>query len=166
MRYHLLRIAILSVAISLLTAGCIVSQSIDRAFLGMSTNRPAYHDRKVAGFILLPVAFAVDIVTLPIQAVLLMIFGDNFPFNDKAARSPAALDHDLNFQKLTDEQRAMARAELTSLVQSGAVSVNNALALCEDGHWVLIPLSAEARAALSARANAPAQERPSLARAH
>ncbi len=150
MYQRLLRSVILGIVVSLLTAGCILSKSVERSFIGY-TQGPKYKNHKVTGFILLPIAVAADIVTFPVQAVLLMIFGDNFPFEQN--RYTTVLNNDPQFQTLNDEQKSVARAELGILLRSGAVSTNHGLFLCEDGHWVVVDLNPGIRTELIARAD-------------
>jgi hypothetical protein len=132
-----------------------LSRAVDRAFVGMTVKRPAYSARKVTGLFLLPLTFAVDVATFPIQAILVVILGDNFPFKEEATLSnTVALNENARFQQLTPEQQATARLELDALMRSGQVSPSTALALTEDGHWVLVAVDFEARHQLLARAAA------------
>ena len=160
MRSRLLRVVALAVATSLFSTGCMLSRAVDRAFLGISTRRPTYVDRKTTGVFLLPFTFVIDIATFPIQALLVVILGDQFPFHqhDLLANANYALDDDPQFQKLGSQQQAIARAELDSLLKSGTVDANTALALMETGHWVLVPLTADTRDQLVARAQSHAPD--------
>ena len=153
MRSRLLRVVALTVATSLLSTGCMLSRAVDRAFLGISTRRPTYVDRRTTGVFLLPFTFAIDIATFPIQALLVVILGDKFPFHEQdTLQSMYALNDNPQFQKLSEAQQAMALAELETLLKSGTVDKNSALALLEDGHWVVVPLTADTREQLIARA--------------
>lgn len=153
MRSRLIRIVTLGVLIAFVTTGCMLTRGVDRAFFGMTVTSPKYQDRKVTGLILLPIAFALDVVTFPLQAVLVLIFGDNFPYKDYAS----VLNDNPQFQKLSSERKALALAEIEELLRSRAVSMNTALALCEDGHWVLVKINDEQRAQLLARAAATSE---------
>jgi hypothetical protein len=151
MRSRLMRLVALAVTTSLLSTGCMLSRAVDRAFLGISVRRPAYQDRKTTGVFLLPFTFALDVVTFPIQTILVVILGDNFPFVDNdVATSAIALNP--TFQKLNKRQQATAIAELDQLIRSGQVTAQTALGLSEDGHWTLVQLDLESRAQLIARA--------------
>ena len=130
-----------------------LSRAVDRAFLGISTRRPTYVDRRTTGVFLLPFTFVIDVATFPIQALLVVILGDQFPFHESSTIAQMyALNDNPQFQKLDEQQRAMALAELETLLSSGNVDANSALALLEDGHWVVVPLSADTRSQLIARA--------------
>ncbi len=154
MRSRLMRLVALAVTTSMLSTGCILSRVVDRAFLGISVRRPTYQDRKTTGVFLLPFTFAVDIVTFPIQTILVVILGDNFPFVDtEVATSAIALNP--SFQKLNKHQQATAVAELDQLIRSGQVTAQTALGLSDDGHWTLVQLDAESHAQLIARAQQP-----------
>ncbi|TMQ78854.1 hypothetical protein ACCUM_0723 [Candidatus Accumulibacter phosphatis] len=63
----------------LLNTGCILSQTVDRNYLGV--NVPAEtQDRKLTGLFLLPFATVLDVLTLPVQAGAVLTYGDDFPF--------------------------------------------------------------------------------------
>ncbi len=152
MRSRLMRVVALGVVTSLLSTGCMLSRAVDRAFLGISTRRPTYVDRRTTGVFLLPFTFAIDVATFPIQALLVVILGDQFPFRESDTLTQYALNDNPQFQKLNKSQRATALAELEKLLQSGTVDANTALALLEDGHWAVVPLTADTREQLIARA--------------
>ncbi len=153
MRSRFMRVVALGVVTSLLSTGCILSRAVDRAFLGISTRRPTYVDRRTTGIFLLPFTFALDVATFPIQALLVVILGDKFPFREQDPLTQMyALNDNPQFQNLSEEQRATALAELESLLNSGTLDANSALALLETGHWVVVPLTADTREQLIARA--------------
>lgn len=154
MRSRLMRIIAVALVPSLLSTGCMLSRVVDRAFLGITVRRPTYQDRKTTGVFLLPITFALDIATFPIQALLVVFLGDNFPFpDDHSAGSALALNP--TFQQLDEAKRATALAELDQLIRSGQVTIEVALALSADGHWTLVQLAPEDRAQLIARAQQP-----------
>lgn len=143
------------VAVSLtaaLVSGCMLSRAVDRAFVGMTVRKPTYVDRKTTGAFLLPLTFAIDVATFPIQLILVAILGDNFPFTeppDALAQVVASRD---DFKKLSPAQQSTAIAELDALVRSGRLNANTALGLTEDGHWVVVELNDEQRQQLIVRA--------------
>jgi hypothetical protein len=152
------RILAVAMATLIFNSGCMLSRLVDRNFLGMSVRRPTYADRKTTGVFLLPFTFVVDVATFPIQALLVVILGDNFPFTDPPDglnQMRAALDSP-RFKQLGDEQQAIARAELEQLIIDQKLTPNSALALGEDGHWTVVELSADTRSQLIARAQQPA----------
>jgi hypothetical protein len=152
MRNRSMRVLALGVAVALLTSSCMLSRAVDRAFLGISTRKAANLDRRTTGIFLLPFSFALDVVTFPIQALLVVILGDGFPFNDAAdTTSTIALQSDPRFQQLAPHRQAMALAELRALVDRGAVTTHTALGLGEDGHWAVVALSDDAREQLLSR---------------
>ena len=157
MKSRIFRTLAISMATVLFSTGCMMSRLVDRAFLGITVRRPTYIDRKTTGVFLLPFTFVLDVVTFPIQALLVVILGDNFPWNDPVdslMNVHAMLDTPA-FHQLGEEQQAIARAELKQLVLDKKLTPNTALALGEDGHWTLVELSADTRNQLIARASQP-----------
>jgi len=153
--HRLTRVLALAIATSLLTTGCMLSRLVDRAFLGITVRRPTYNDRKTTGIFLLPLTFAIDVATFPLQALLVVILGDNFPFPETSTMVQIALNDSPQFQKLSPERKALAQRELEQLIQSGQVTKDTAVALGEDGHWTVVAVTPEARAQLLARAANP-----------
>jgi hypothetical protein len=151
MNRPLTRALAIALSVSLLPS-CIVSRLVDRAFLGISVRRPQFPDRKTTGVFLLPLTFAVDVATFPIQALLVVILGDNFPFpRDESLYNVLVMNDD--FQRLEPDVKARSLAELDALMRSGRVTAHTALALGSDGHWTVVVLDDEARAQLLARAS-------------
>ena len=135
-----------------------MSRLVDRAFLGITVRRPSYAERMTTGVFLLPFTFAIDVVTFPIQALLVVILGDNFPFSDppdSLTGMRAMLQKDPRFNALGEAEQQVALLELQQLVQDGKVGPQTAMALDAAGHWTLVEVSAEARAQLIARAQQP-----------
>lgn len=146
------RIAVVAVAVSLLP-GCILSRLVDRAFLGITVRRPSVPDRKTTGIFLLPITFAVDVVTFPLQALLVVILGDNFPFHETGSINNAnAIAADETFRGLDAATQATALAELDEWLRSGQITPSTALVLETDGHFSLVSIDDEAKAQLIARA--------------
>ncbi len=158
MKHRLFRTLALAMVTVLFSTGCMMSRLVDRAFLGITVRRPAYVDRKTTGVFLLPFTFAIDVATFPIQALLVVILGDNFPFTDPPdsinTMASAVLDNP-RFKALGEKEQAIARAELQQLILDKKLSPNTALGLGEDGHWTVVELTAEARNQLIARAQQP-----------
>ncbi|MBL9039856.1 MAG: hypothetical protein JNG84_15165 [Archangium sp.] len=157
MRSRFVRLVAVTVAFAVLNTGCMMSRLVDRAFLGITSRRPTYNDRKTTGVFLLPITFVIDVATFPIQALLVVLLGDQFPFNDTndSLSKTYALNDNPRFQQLGAEQQKLALAELEQLIRSGAVTPETALALLDDGHWQIVRLDAEARQQLLARAQSP-----------
>ncbi len=160
MKSRIVRLITVSLIAATLAQGCMLSRLVDRSFLGMSVRRPAYVDRKGTGIFLLPLTAVIDLATFPIQALLVVFLGDNFPFVDPpdALSTMYALESHPQFKKLGEPEQAIARAELEELLDSGTLTANSALALGDDGHWTVVELSAEAREQLIARAGAEQAE--------
>src|SRR6478672_2102462 len=77
MRKVLLRTLVVGL-VSVFFQSCILSRLTDRAFVGFTSKRPTYSDRKTTGLLLLPITFAIDVATFPLQLILLAIAGDDF----------------------------------------------------------------------------------------
>jgi len=157
MKHRLFRTLALTMVTVLFSTGCMMSRLVDRAFLGITVRRPSYVDRKTTGVFLLPFTFVVDVATFPIQALLVVILGDNFPFTEAtdSLQSMNAMLDNPRFKQLGDKEQAIARAELQQLILDKKLTPNTALGLGEDGHWTIVELTAEARNQLIARAQQP-----------
>lgn len=150
---RLLRVVALAVITAVASSGCMLSRAVDRAFLGLTVKRPSFEARKTTGIFLLPLTFAVDVATFPIQALLVVILGDNFPFKEQQAINQVyAMNQHPQLQKLSPERRAVAMAEFERLLTSGQLDRNTTLALTDEGEWVMVRVDDEARQQLLARA--------------
>lgn len=157
MKSRIFRTLAIAMATVLFSTGCMMSRLVDRAFLGITVKRPTYMDRKTTGIFLLPFTFVIDVATFPIQALLIVILGDNFPFTDAPDQMSgihAMLDTP-QFHQLGEAEQAIATAELKQLFRERKLTPNTALALGEDGHWTVVELSADTRNQLIARAQQP-----------
>lgn len=154
MKSRIFRTLALSMATVLFSTGCMMSRLVDRAFLGITVRRPSYADRKTTGVFLLPFTFVIDVATFPVQALLVVILGDNFPFTEPpdALSNVHAMLENPRFQQLGEKEKAIARAELQQLLEQKKLTANSALALGADGHWTVVELSADTRNQLIARA--------------
>lgn len=146
----------LTLAVATLS-GCMITRLVDRSFVGITKKSPAYKDRLTTGVFLMPFTFVIDVATFPIQALLVVIFGDTFPFGDEvndATRRVTLrerLESQPRYADLTDAQKDLALAELDTLSQEKR-DPNVAYALLPDGHWQAVPLSADAREQILVRA--------------
>lgn len=148
------KIVAVSLALAVGASGCILSRAVDRAFIGATVKRPSSPDRLVTGIVLLPFTAVIDLATFPIQAIIIAIVGDNFPFGkdqDLTSTIVASLENDPRFQNLGQNEQKIAMLELEQLIKSGQMR-GNAAALGEDGHWVLVPMTDEAKNQALARA--------------
>jgi hypothetical protein len=158
MRSRLMRFVALAVVTALVSTGCLLTRAVDRAFLGVTARRPTYSDRKATGVFLVPITFAIDLATFPLQALLLVILGDGFPFGDTKdalQNSIVLLEQNPHFQRLSDEQKAVALREFEELFVSGKLNSESALTLTEDGHFVVTQLTSEAKQQLLTRLGQP-----------
>jgi hypothetical protein len=68
---------IIAAALALGSSGCALTRWTDRQFLGTTGGAPVHEGRMVTGLILVPVALVGDLVTFPVQAVVLVVAGDD-----------------------------------------------------------------------------------------
>lgn len=157
MKSRLFKLLAVSMATVLFSTGCMMSRLVDRAFLGITVRRPTYIDRKTTGVFLIPFTFVIDVATFPIQALLVVILGDNFPFSEPAdsLHNLQTMRENPRFQQLGEKEQAVAMAGLQQLVEDGRLGPNTAIALNEDGTWTVVELSADTRNQLIARASQP-----------
>ncbi len=152
---RLFRVIALAVVTAIFSTSCMLSRAVDRAFLGLTVMRPSFDARKTTGVFLLPLTFAIDIATFPIQALLVVILGDNFPFKDtEVVNQMYALNQHPQLQKLSPERRAFAMKEFESLIRSGQLDRHTTLALTDEGQWVTVKVDEEGRQQMLARAQA------------
>ncbi len=135
-------------------SGCILSRLTDRAFVGFTTKRPTYKSRTLTGLAILPFAAAVDLATMPIQALLVIILGDNFPFGEEDASQMISMNlaSDPNFSKLSQDKQQRALKSLLQMQSRTELAQSDVLALTPEGDWVVLELNDEAHAQLLARA--------------
>ena len=151
------RLLVSTLAVAMFSS-CMLTRVVDRSFVGITKKTPFYKDRLTTGVFLMPFTFVVDIATFPIQALLVVIMGDNFPFGDEAMDATRRvtlrerLESQPRYADLNDAQKATALEELTTLTGS-QLDPNVAFALLPDGHWQVVPLSADARQQLIVRAS-------------
>ncbi len=157
MKHRLFRTLAMAMVTVLFSTGCMMSRLVDRAFLGITVRRPSYIDRKTTGVFLLPFTFVIDVATFPIQALLVVILGDNFPFTDQidSLKQLTAMLDNSRFNQLGEAEQIIARAELKQLITEKKLTPNSALGLGDDGHWTVVELTAEAHSQLIARAQQP-----------
>lgn len=86
MRSRWLRNLTVSVALMAL-AGCAFTQWTERYFIGDAVKEPVHDNRIWTGAVILPFALIGDIITAPVQVVLLVIFGDDWLYSKKTRSS-------------------------------------------------------------------------------
>jgi len=134
-------------------SSCILTRLTDRGFLGFG-DPPVYKHRIYTGLFLLPMAAAVDLVTAPIQFLLLVILGDDFPFGpDKPPHEQGValkIENDPRLAKLPPEQRAALRDYLVQRAKKGE-KLPTTVGLSPDGTWIDVPVDEATRRKLMAR---------------
>ena len=64
-------------ALVFVASGCAFTRWTDRAYLGTTGGAPNHEGRLVTGLFLVPLAVVGDVVTFPVQALVLVIAGDD-----------------------------------------------------------------------------------------
>lgn len=139
---------------ALLLPGCILSRLVDRAFIGVTNRNPTYERRKATGFFLLPLTAAVDLATFPIQALLLVILGDKWPFHDRSTSVNTRIASIGRFHGIPPELQKAAFAELERRVRDGEFAADDVVALGADGQWIRVQVSPATRERLIAQSEA------------
>ena len=147
----------IAVVAALLTS-CAFTQWTEHGYFGTPGNRPVHENHVGTGIAILPFAIVADVVTLPVQAVLLIIMGDDFLYKKSssvstyAAGSPSTGDHPMAALGAAGRERLSqeARRRLEALDREpNTAPVAFAIAL--DGSTREIPLSTEALSELQRR---------------
>ena len=170
----------LTVAVSLSAlAGCAFTQWTERYFIGDAVKAPVHENRLWTGAVILPFALVGDVITAPVQVILLVIFGDDWLYSKRTrgsgtvgATAQVLSEHDQQIamvdQATQDKLRREVEARL-SLVPAGTSGLM-AWGIDFAGKAVEVPLTADQEAKLMARvdpevADAILAARSSLCRA-
>lgn len=159
MRTRVFRLVVGVLAL-LIASGCILTRHTDRAFTGMHSG-PVYKNRIYTGLFLLPLAFVVDLATLPIQFIMLVAAGDDFlaPAEDSVKPTSTTrevqlrLERDPTFAKLRPEEQTKLREFLMARAKAGG-PMPRAYGMTPEGEWVEVPVSEETRQEMLRRATA------------
>ena len=159
MRSRWLRNVTVSVALMAL-AGCAFTQWTERYFIGDAVKAPVNDNRIWTGAVILPFALVGDIITAPVQIVLLVIFGDDWLYSKKTrasgtiTASAAALgDKDQALAMVDQATQDKLRLEVERRVSALPQGTSGLMAwgVGKDGKVVEMPLTATQEQALIAR---------------
>jgi hypothetical protein len=159
MRTRVFRLVVGILAL-IVASGCLLTRHTDRAFTGMHSG-PVYKNRIYTGLFLLPLAFVVDLATLPIQFIMLVAAGDDFLAAEDDKDSPRGgaskevqlrLERDPTFAKLKPAEQTKLREFLTARAKAGPMP--RAYGMTPEGEWVEVPVSEETRQEMLRRATA------------
>jgi len=128
-------------ALALGSSGCVFTRWTDRQFLGTTGGTPLHEGRTVTGLVLVPLALVGDLVTFPVQAVVLVFAGDD-------ALLPPPKRRPADFARAVDA-RALARLQAIQAQMSGPVA--RVYGVDADGRVVPLPLGTERVETLVAR---------------
>lgn len=148
-------IVAVSVALSILS-GCAFTQWTDHAFLGSPQDPPSHADREWAAAVILPFAVAGDLITAPVQLIVLLIRGDHGIY---ARRNAPAYDDraSLGEQQLrplagTADGQKLVREVEKRLSERGELPALTAWGLDGRGNLIEVSLTPGQRETLLARA--------------
>jgi hypothetical protein len=140
-------------------SGCAFSQWTEHYYFGDYLHKPVYSNRVATGVAILPFALVGDVVTAPIQLLLLVFKGDDFLyrkssvvsrdfFTSRQDSSSSAL------ASLSDSQRTEVEAKVASQIETldGSSQKVTALGVLQDGSVQPVSLSGEALEQLRERA--------------
>lgn len=113
MRSRWLRNVTVSVALMAL-AGCAFTQWTERYFIGDAVKEPVHDNRLWTGAVILPFALIGDIITAPVQVVLLVIFGDDWLYSKKTRGSGTIAS---GSARLSQKDQALAMVDRATLDQ-------------------------------------------------
>ncbi len=160
MRSKMLRSLVLPVAFSLLS-GCAFTQWTDHAFIGSPSDPPTHPNREWAGAVILPLAVTGDILTTPIQLVMLLIMKDdgiyaawNKPKQARRDPLPGEAKTRLAMTGDASADRLLAEVDARLAEQGAGAAHATAWGIDAEGNVTAVSLSADQRARLLARADA------------
>jgi hypothetical protein len=141
-------------------SGCAFSQWTEHYYFGDAIHKPVYSNRVSTGVAILPFALVGDVVTAPIQLLLLVFKGDDFLYRkstvvgqnfftsreEKASSSALA--------SLSPSQRTELEEHVASQIEAldGSSQKVTALGVLPDGSVQTVSLSGEALEQLRSRA--------------
>jgi hypothetical protein len=126
---------------ALCSSGCVLTRWTDRQFLGTTGGAPVHDGRTVTGLVLVPLALVGDVVTFPVQAVVLVFAGDD-------ALLPPPKRRPADFGQAVDA-RALASLQAIQAQTTGPSA--RIYGVHADGRVVPLPLGRERIETLVAR---------------
>jgi hypothetical protein len=137
---------LIAVTLALGSTGCLMTRWTDRYFLGTTGGDPVYEGRIATGIVLAPVAIAVDVVTFPVQAVVLVFAGDD------ALRPSPPRKRGIG---LTVKARSLAQLEIIHEQTTRSRDAPSLYGLDDSGNLIPLGLDQARAAELVARMQAP-----------
>jgi len=167
MRNGLKTIAFMTcLAMALHLPGCAFSQWTEHYYFGDYLHKPVYRDHVATGVAILPFALVGDVVTAPVQLLLLVFKGDDFLY-----RKSSVVSRDFFTSRETNPSAALAeltpgqRSEVEATVASqmdgldGSSLTVGAVGVMMDGSVQQVSLSSEQMKQLEERVE-PGQVQP------
>lgn len=139
-------------------SGCALTRLVDHLFFTVRSRRkPVFQKRVATGLFFLPIAIVLDIGTFPLQALILVIGGDDLLYpNTGADAYEFALQEELGRQNpgMTDEEREVLAKDLAQMVASLSLEERTrvVVGIGLDHKAVKVPVTPEQLARLEERA--------------
>ena len=138
--------------------GCVFTQWTDRYFLGTTGRKPVYEHRVITGAIIIPFALIGDVVTAPLQALILMFAGDNFLYSTRGEgglemTSLEPRSSQTGVASRTPEEARWLEEAHAWAQQHPQLSDTTVLGVSTEGNLVVVPVTAEQMLQLRARAD-------------
>jgi hypothetical protein len=158
MRSRWLRNVTVSVALMAL-AGCAFTQWTERYFIGDAVKDPVHDNRIWTGAVILPFALIGDIITAPVQVVLLVIFGDDWLYSKKTRNSGTMnasvtlSEKDTAYAMVDQATQDKLRREVEQRISNLPEGKSGLMAwgVGKDGKVIEVPLTADQEQQLIAR---------------
>lgn len=146
--------ACLAVAVATSMAGCAFTQWTDRYYFGTAGGPPVYENRTMTGVVILPFALIGDVITSPIQVILMAIMGDEWIYS-KRTRATFVSSNDEALRSMEPAQREQLFARLEEAMVQAAAQGRRDVAFGIDaaGNVVEVPLTQEQAELISTRVN-------------
>jgi hypothetical protein len=155
-------------AMALYLPGCAFSQWTEHYYFGDYAHKPVYRDRVATGVAIMPFALVGDVVTSPLQLLLLVFKGDDFLY-----RKSSVVNRDFfttrenssstGLAELTPNQRSEVEATVASQIDGldGSSQTVAAVGVMTDGTVRQVALSPEEMEQLKERVD-PGNIQPGL----
>jgi len=167
MRNGLKTIAFMTcLAMALHLPGCAFSQWTEHYYFGDYLHKPVYRDHVATGVAILPFALVGDVVTAPVQLLLLVFKGDDFLYRKSSVVSrdfftSRETNPGAALAELTPSQRSEVEATVASQMDGldGSSQTVGAVGVMMDGSVEQVSLSSEEMKQLKERVE-PGQVQP------
>ena len=141
-------------AVGVTATGCAFTQWTDRYYFGTADGPPVYENRTMTGIVILPFAIVGDIISAPVQVLLLAVMGDQWLYS-KRTRGTFVSANDEKLRALGPEQREQLVAKLEQAMARAEAEgrKNVAFGIDAQGNVVEVKVTADQAREVTARAD-------------